>query len=184
MSQTPWVISISTWRDSRLKKRDSFICVTYLIHCVTWLIYMCDVTHSCVWHDSFICAAWRDVTCDFETVTHMNGSCLTHMNGTCLTHMNVSCHTFEWVMSHIWMSHVTRMNGSCHTYEWVKSISHTVSNSRVTSPTWMSYVTHICEWVMSHTYSFEVAVYCSCDVLQLQCVAVWPASSPLWGGFG
>jgi len=35
---------------------------------------------------------------------------------------------YEWVMSHIWKSHVTRMNGhvtqmneSCHTYEWVMS---------------------------------------------------------------
>jgi len=30
---------------------DSFICVT-------WLIHMCDMTHSYVWHDSFICVAW------------------------------------------------------------------------------------------------------------------------------
>jgi len=32
-----------------------------------------------------------------------------------VTHMNESCHTYEWVMSHIWMSHVTHMNESCHT---------------------------------------------------------------------
>ena len=37
------------------------------------------------------------------------------------THINESCHTYEWVMSHIWMSHVTHMNESCHTYEWVMS---------------------------------------------------------------
>jgi len=30
---------------------DSFICVT-------WLIHMCDMTHSYVWHDSFICVTW------------------------------------------------------------------------------------------------------------------------------
>ena len=29
--------------------------------------------------------------------------------------MNESCHTYEWVMSHMWMSHVTLMNESCHT---------------------------------------------------------------------
>jgi len=23
--------------------------------CVNWLIHMCDMTHSCVWHDSFVC---------------------------------------------------------------------------------------------------------------------------------
>jgi len=28
---------------------------------------------------------------------------------------------YEWVMSHIWMSHVTHMNESCHTCEWVMS---------------------------------------------------------------
>ena len=26
--------------------------------CVTWLIHMCDMTHSYVWHDSFICETW------------------------------------------------------------------------------------------------------------------------------
>jgi len=33
----------------------------------------------------------------------------------------VACHTYEWVMSHIWMSHVAHRNGSCHTYESVMS---------------------------------------------------------------
>ena len=47
--------------------------------------------------------------------------------------MNESCHTCEWVMSHIWMSHVTHMNESCHTYEWV--MSHV----------WISHVTHMNE---------------------------------------
>jgi len=65
---------------------DSFTCVTWLIHmcdmthsyvwhdsfmCVTWLIHMCDMTHSlcdmthsCVWHDSFICVTWLIHMCD------------------------------------------------------------------------------------------------------------------------
>jgi len=55
-----------------------------------------------------------------------------------VTHMNESCHTYEWVMSHIWMSHVTHMNESCHTYEWV--MSHI----------WMSHVTHMSEIWVSH----------------------------------
>ena len=39
-----------------------------------------------------------------------------------VTHMNESCHTYEWVVSHIWMRHVTNTNELCHTYERV--ISH------------------------------------------------------------
>jgi len=50
--------------------------------------------------------------------------------------MNASCHTFEYVMSRIWLSHEqlveledaalrSGMNESCHTYEWVLSrITH------------------------------------------------------------
>jgi len=32
--------------------------------------------------------------------------------------MSESCHTYEWVMSHLWVSHVTPMSESCHTSEW------------------------------------------------------------------
>ena len=40
-------------------RHDSFICVTWLIHmCVTLLIHICDMTHSYVWHDSFR-RVWR-----------------------------------------------------------------------------------------------------------------------------
>ena len=59
-----------------------------------------------------------------------------------VTHMNESCHTYEWVRSHIWMSHVTHMNEACHTYEWV--MSHI----------WMSHVTHMKE--SCHTYEWVI----------------------------
>ena len=42
---------------------NSFICVTWLIH-VAWPIHMCDMTHSYVWHDSFICVTWLIHMCD------------------------------------------------------------------------------------------------------------------------
>jgi len=41
--------------------RDKFICVT-------WLIRMCDMTHSYVWHDSFICVTWLIHMCDMTHV--------------------------------------------------------------------------------------------------------------------
>jgi hypothetical protein len=60
---------------------DSFICATWLIHmcdmthshlrhdsfvCVTWLIHMCDISRWSYWHDSFLRVTWlfhtRDMT--------------------------------------------------------------------------------------------------------------------------
>jgi len=58
-----------------------------------------------------------------------------------VTHMNESCHTYEWVMSHIWMSHVTHMNESCHIYEWVMS-QH---NSCIFCPHFHPWLVHICD---------------------------------------
>jgi len=40
---------------------------------------------------------------------------------TLVAHMNESRRTYEWVTSHIWMSHVAHMNESRRTYEWVTS---------------------------------------------------------------
>ena len=69
-------------------------------------------------------------------------------------HMNESCPTYEWVMSHIWISLVPHMHESCLMYEWV--MSHVVSHI------WMSYVTrmnetrHTFQWVMSCTWMRHV----------------------------
>jgi len=54
------------------------------------------------------------------------------------TYMNESCHTYEWVMSHIWLRHVTHMTEACHTCDW--GMSHI----------WRSHVTHVNE--ACHTY--------------------------------
>jgi len=84
--------------------------------------------------------------------------------------MNQSCHTYEWVMSHIWMSHVTHMNESCHTYESVMShiwMSHVLCRmyryTRVTSRHVTSrHGTHIYEsfhtyeWGTSHAWTSHV----------------------------
>jgi len=70
-----------------------------------------------------------------------------------ITHMNESHHTYEWVTSQIWINHGTHMNESRHTYEWAMS-----RIEWVTSHIWLSHVTHInasrhtYEWVMSHIW--------------------------------
>jgi len=80
----------------------------YMSHVVTWLVYMCNVRISHFTYKWGMCG-WG-VSRNYE-----------------------ACHVCEWVMSHVWMSHVARMNGSCPTYEWV--MSHM----------WMSHVTHMNE---------------------------------------
>ena len=69
--------------------------------------------------------------------------------------MNESCHTYEWVMSHIWMSHVTHMNESCHTYEWVMPYTW------LCHETYMKGTCHTYEWVMSHIWMRHVSRVCT-----------------------
>ena len=109
----------------------------------------------------------------YTTVSVLRGDkVVTQMNESCHTE---SCHTYGWVESNIWMSHVTHMNESCHTYEWVmphrvmshiwmrlSHVTHMNASqcfvgdcaSKPMSRMWMSHVTH--EWVMSHIWMSHV----------------------------
>ena len=53
---------------------DSFICVT-------WLIHMCDKTRSYVWHDSFVCVTWLIRMCDMTHSYVWHDSFLKHRMG-------------------------------------------------------------------------------------------------------
>ena len=92
----------------------------------------------------------RHVTHMNEYLARINESRHTRQRLELVTHMNESCHLYEWVMSHIWMSHITHVNESYHTCEWV------------ISRMWMSHITHMnesChtyEWVMSHIWMSHV----------------------------
>ena len=50
---------------------------------VTWLIHICDMTHSYVWHDSFICVTWYVWHNSFISVTW-------------LIHMCDTTHSYVW----------------------------------------------------------------------------------------
>jgi len=115
-------------------------CVTWLIHmcdmthshlwhdsftCVTWLIHMCDVTHSCAWRDAFTCVTWLIQMCD---VPHPDESVDdffldSEVQMVYIQRWSFKCVPFKcvtWLMSHIWMSQVTHMNESCthYTFDW------------------------------------------------------------------
>jgi len=74
---------------------------------------------------------WRsDVTHSMNQLCHTCG-CVTwptHMCDMVMSRIHMCdmipwhrCQLYQWVMSHVWMSHVTHMCESCHTYEWVMS---------------------------------------------------------------
>ena len=93
--------------------RDSFICVTWLIHmchvtysyvwhdsfiCVTWLIHMCDMTHSYVWHDSSTCVTWLIHMCDMTHphVWHDSFICVTWLIHMCDMPHSYATRKPEW----------------------------------------------------------------------------------------
>jgi len=73
---------------------------------------------------------------------------MTHIPGLSTSIKIESCHTYQWVMSHTWMSHVSdkrvmsQMNESCHVYLGYQCQRR---SSHVTH--WMSHVTY--KWVTS-----------------------------------
>jgi len=78
-----------------------------------------------------------------------------HMYFIRVSRINEPRHTWKWVKSDVWISHVACVGESCRTYEWVMShirkiltrnTKHVVSASHV----WMVRVTHMNEIWMSH----------------------------------
>jgi len=124
---------------------DSFTCVA-MTHSYEWpwLIHICDMTHSHMWHDSFTCVTWLIHICDM-THSHMWHDSSTGVFHMCdMTHSHVcewvmshawmshghTCgevtmrhvthveNSYRWVMSHLWMSHGSRIDESCHRHLW------------------------------------------------------------------
>ena len=63
---------LCVWHDSFHVWHDSLVSVT-------WLIHMCDMTHSYVWHDSFISATWLMHMCDMtRRYVYMSHICHTY----------------------------------------------------------------------------------------------------------
>ena len=145
--------------------------------CVLWEIthdtlHVCDnscvishvtsYTHTCKVHPFFQHPIVINIAC------HTSEWVLSHIWVSHVTHMNASCHMYEWFMSHIWISHVTHLSESCHTYEWVMS------------NIWMSHVTginescHTYEWFMSHVWIRHVTrMNTSCHTYEYVMSYVW-----------
>jgi len=89
--------------------------------------------------------------------TYIRMSHVIYMRKTYVNRVNESCHVYEWVMSHVWMSHGT-VHGDffCNVFRYFDT--HSLYTLMIISlDFWMSHVTcmnqscYIHEWVMSYT---------------------------------
>jgi len=132
--------------------RDSFTCVPRLIHGMEYKMYqqLGDTIHAYVCYG--MSHTWRsDVSRQIQrstknvccSVLQCVAVCCSGTLPFAVSYFNESCRTCEWVMSHMWMSHVSHVNESCRTCEWV--MSHM----------WMSHVSHVNESCLST----DIALY-------------------------
>jgi len=125
--------------------RDSVISVTWLIHmcdmthsyvwhdsfiCVTWLIHMCDITYSYVWHDSFICVTWLIHMCD---MTHSYVWHDPFIRVTWLIHMCAMPCSHVWHDSVICVTWLIHMCDVTRSYIWHDSF---IRVPRITRTGW------------------------------------------------
>ena len=150
---------------------------------VTWLIHMCDLTHSHSCIDARMAQSWNQIQTLKECLCcHIYcAHCCSPMFGTVtvsravsnresrypdtqthVTHMYGSRQRHVWVMSHTCVRHVTHMNESWHSYEWV------MGHTRMAHE-WMNHSLRMYESchkhvrVMSHTWMSHVThMYESC----------------------
>jgi len=133
-----------------------------------WLLHrtapcICDMTHSYVWHDSFIRVTWLIHMCD----------CCTAPRPVYVTHMNESCHTYEWVVSHIWMSRayvsLLHRTAPCicdmtHSYVWhnplirVTWLIHMCHCCTAPRPVYVTWLIHMCD--TTHSYVWRGSFIC------------------------
>jgi len=112
--------------------------------CVTWLIHMCDMTHSYVWRDSFICVTWHIHMCD---TTH---SCVWHDPFICVTRLNHHMCGMT-PSSHVWNDTSIILPFICVTWFIhecdTTHLSHVWHDSFIT---WVAWLIHMCD--MTHSY--------------------------------
>ena len=188
-----------------MRRHDSVICETWLIHMwdmthsyvrhnsliyETRLIHMWDMTHWYVRHDSFICETWLMHMCAYEWQPFI------------CAHVHESCLTYQWVMSHISMSHVSHINESCLIYQWVMlacdskglvllplcharfgvmSLSHVTHEWVYKSYEYELYEIHV--WHYSSTYNFYTHSCVRHDSFVHRSTLLWQRFLPMWGTF-
>jgi len=121
--------------------------------CVTWLVHMCDMTHSYVWHDSFMCVTWLIHVCN-------------------MTH---SCAPYDiqprvWHVCVTWLVHMCVMTRSCVTW-LVHMCDMTHSYERLDSFICVAWLAHMCDMTRSYVWHdpFMCALWYTASSLPCVC---------------
>ena len=146
---------------------------------VTWPIYKCDTSHShmrcdmthlCVWHDSFMCATWLIYVCDMTHlyVWHDSARCVTW-----LMHMWDSARCVSWLihMSARFVSWLIHMSFTCETSIFTCETQLDVCLDSFTCETWLIH-TSICVSMCVLTHSHVRPLSSSHDTQATQ-LCVW-----------
>ena len=130
---------------------------------MTWLVDMCAMTHTCLWHVWGIRVPWLIRTCD------MTLWCVCHdsTNGSPLRMPVSLLIRIRWAMTHAYLRPVTNTNESCHTFA---NASHVTDKNEVchdscvsvTSPVDMCAMTYwfIRMCAMTHSYVCHDSFVC------------------------
>jgi len=112
---------------------DSFICVTWLIICARRRVHMCHITHSYVWHDSCICVN--------DSIIHMCDMTPSYVwHDSCVCVNDSIIHMCDMTQSYVWHDSCICVNDS---------IMHMCGYDSFRCVAWLM---HMCEWFMHNTY--------------------------------
>jgi len=129
----------------------------YSFICVTWLIHMCDMTHSYVRHDSFACATQSYMRHDFFIYTTWHVHMYIHIHMCCAvstaqmhthkhTHTHTHTHTHERTHVH------TRTNARTYTHTKTYASIHiyNISGVQLGPGDWAWQLGYVWRWVLQY----------------------------------
>jgi len=137
-------------------------CLTrHVAACGAWDSCTCDMTHSYMWHDKFICVTWLLHMCDMthSLMCHDSFICETSLirdSFMCLTHMCAMTHSYVRHDSFICVTpliHTTRHDASARTTHYVRH------DSCMCQERWC--VTFLNSYNMTHSCTWHDAFICA-----------------------